>query len=1090
MEQTPNWCGAALVLVMALNLGAADSVRAQEFERGGCMRGVEGTESALQEVCQFSEGLAAFKMNGLWGYMDREGRVRIEPQFKNAQAFSQGLAAVQQHRRSSSDCGCDQDSDESKWGFIAPDGNWVIEPKFYNAGNFRQGLARVLIPRTSSMDNIFIDRQGRQALPGNYAQAQSFIGSLALVESADYRQSFVTRDGKSVDLPKPPAHLPVNTKVRITAGRAEPERWLAKLEAPAQAFSASGRMLPLKHGQRFELPVSPTAAVVEDRGERRGKGLMDEQGRWLLAPEFFRLDDFDNGVGVAGREVAESKAEKPAPNTARVAGAITPPAPPSMTRHGREYFLVSAAGKLLTPAYAEIRRERGFFVAKAQGNLYLLGARGERLSTLACKSDTYYPARALSSDRSGWSVVNTCDGQHWVQNPEGRSWSGTGEAQAMRTTSARVLLRLKDDAQLYDRQGKVLLSSSMRVQLKGLDAVWLTADEDNPASKASRPQAIFLTRTRNEDSKTRYSTAVQLHALTAAGRWVRLPDSERAEVYWRPAEGLQNLAAPVLLRTADGIGMLDAEGGWRLKPDRNLDFYSVPGGWVGVRGRQGEPDQLWNGQGQKVVLKGSDRAHEVAPGISWLEQDGHWQLLDAHKARLQPLPEADGAQITGFAGGQVVMTQSAQKADADDGEGRDRLQALYSAQGKRLTPWLRLDDLLPIQDEKKTVHGWVGTRWQDAGEAEEDGSGRFSMLFSREGKPLTQLLPLSLRPVEGQARLVSGSAGGKGVMTPKGQVMVPALYGYISDAKHGWIKTNEGAWDGLLDAQGRWLAVVPSNKAFEELAENNVTTLGSAYDAQGAVDINGRLLQRVQAGVQRPEVAELPPRRWQVMPSPMPAREQFPVDDEKPANWFVQGTRENAVLRDMKGGVRLKAAKGQSLNVLNATVTRKTHAGSANAISRTELLNARAGQIAVFEAADLLINREGRLTLASEQPLPADHPLARTGLQLRQNTEVGVDAPHDSSAKSAKDATALQFSLVNEADGQVLGGRFDALGELHEGRSFVSHMGNLGVVDAQGKLMVQSAWRCGSQPVLLDGAGEISWPAELRGQARLECPKP
>ena len=176
MKQTSICGGVVTAMALALGLSAATPLQAQEYERKACMRGVEGSETALQEICHFSEGLAAFKMKGLWGYMDREGRVRIEPQFKKAQAFSQGLAAVQQHRSPSSDCGCDQDSDEPKWGFIAPDGKWAIEPKFYNAGDFSQGLARVLVPRTSSMDNIFIDRQGRQALPGQFAQAQSFVG--------------------------------------------------------------------------------------------------------------------------------------------------------------------------------------------------------------------------------------------------------------------------------------------------------------------------------------------------------------------------------------------------------------------------------------------------------------------------------------------------------------------------------------------------------------------------------------------------------------------------------------------------------------------------------------------------------------------------------------------------------------------------------------------------------------------------------------------------------------------------------------------------------------------------------------------------
>lgn len=653
-----------------------------------------------------------------------------------------------------------------------------------------------------------------------------------------------------------------------------------------------------------------------------------------------------------------------------------------------------------------------------------------------------------------------------------------GEVNGVRSTGKLVLLRFKDDAQLYDLQGRARLSSSMRAELKGLDTVWLTADEDNPDHKASRPLAIFSSRVPTQDQNSRSRYQVQLHALTPTGRWVLLPDASYAEVYWRAAEGPQKLGEPVLLRTTAGMGILDAEGGWRLKPERNRDFYAVAGGWVGIRGRGDEPDQLWNAQGQKVVLRGNFRSYEVAAGLAWLENDGRWQMLDSRKASLQTLDDVKDAKLVSSAGGQVVMSREG------NGQEGSHLLALYSAQGKRLSPWLRLDSLSPILDAGHVLHGWVGVRSQ------ED-AGSFSMLLSRDGKPLTQLLPMSIRPIEGQSLLVFGSGRSKGVMTAQGKVLVPAFYGYVSDAKHQWIKTDEGKWDGLLDAQSHWLALLPASRQFEGLTGKNIAVLGSSYDVEGAVDINGRVLQRVQAPAQPSDIHALPPRRWLVTASPLPLKDQFAVDDEQPAHWLVEGMgggQQDNVARDMQGRQRFKADKDQSLQMLNTTMVLYTEQGNA------ELLGASGEKLAVFDKSKLLANQQERLMLTNMQPLPADHPLARAERQ----DQLEGDWPSDAATAKSRDkstdlgnaqAQALQLSLVNERDGRILGGHFDAMGELSESRAAVSHMGNLAVIDAQGQLLVQSAWRCGVAPVLLDATGEITWPVELRGQARLECSK-
>ena len=45
-------------------------------------------------IDEFSEGLAAARKNGLYGYIDTAGQWVIAPQFQEAEPFSEGTAAV------------------------------------------------------------------------------------------------------------------------------------------------------------------------------------------------------------------------------------------------------------------------------------------------------------------------------------------------------------------------------------------------------------------------------------------------------------------------------------------------------------------------------------------------------------------------------------------------------------------------------------------------------------------------------------------------------------------------------------------------------------------------------------------------------------------------------------------------------------------------------------------------------------------------------------------------------------------------------------------------------------------------------------
>ncbi len=67
-------------------------------------------------------------MESKYGFIDKSGKVVIEPQFDDAEPFSEGLAKVEK---------------DDKYGFIDKSGKVVIEPQFDDAEPFSEGLAKV-----------------------------------------------------------------------------------------------------------------------------------------------------------------------------------------------------------------------------------------------------------------------------------------------------------------------------------------------------------------------------------------------------------------------------------------------------------------------------------------------------------------------------------------------------------------------------------------------------------------------------------------------------------------------------------------------------------------------------------------------------------------------------------------------------------------------------------------------------------------------------------------------------------------------------------------------------------------------------------
>jgi hypothetical protein len=132
----------------------------------------------------FSEGLAAVRVGALWGFIDRGGRTVVLPRFQSVSDFSNGYAPARI---------------DGAWGYIDRTGRLAIPPKFQEAAPFSEGLAAVCCDGDKTR---YIDSAGRWAfettLPRGVMNGGLFIDGVALVEMADIGSAYIERAGRVV----------------------------------------------------------------------------------------------------------------------------------------------------------------------------------------------------------------------------------------------------------------------------------------------------------------------------------------------------------------------------------------------------------------------------------------------------------------------------------------------------------------------------------------------------------------------------------------------------------------------------------------------------------------------------------------------------------------------------------------------------------------------------------------------------------------------------------------------------------------------------------------------------------------------------
>lgn len=159
-----------------------------------------------QSAREFKEGLAPVKINDKWGFINKANKMMIAPTFKDASSFSLDRAKVQLFDKNEA-------NGNGKFIFIDKTGKQAIPGQYSIAGNFQKetGLARVEVDGKYG----FINRMGKQVIPCQYDNVSDFqeeVG-LARVELND-KYGFIDKSGKAV--------IPVEneyTDPRFTYGR-------------------------------------------------------------------------------------------------------------------------------------------------------------------------------------------------------------------------------------------------------------------------------------------------------------------------------------------------------------------------------------------------------------------------------------------------------------------------------------------------------------------------------------------------------------------------------------------------------------------------------------------------------------------------------------------------------------------------------------------------------------------------------------------------------------------------------------------------------------------------------------------------------
>jgi hypothetical protein len=210
----------------------------------------------LLKITQKSITLYPIVQNGKWGYIDKTGKIVIEPQFDYAYKFFEGLARVKVG-----------DEKTGKYGYLDTIGRFVVNPQFDDAGEFSEGLSWVRIGNIETGKYGFINNNGKFVISPQFYKVSDFSeGFAAVVIYGKYY--YINKRGEIVFPQRKYSHIRIGSEI--------------KTNIIEQGFDDAGFF-------------SEGLAAVKT-GEKWG--YIDKKSRFVINPQFDYANDFSDSLAL------------------------------------------------------------------------------------------------------------------------------------------------------------------------------------------------------------------------------------------------------------------------------------------------------------------------------------------------------------------------------------------------------------------------------------------------------------------------------------------------------------------------------------------------------------------------------------------------------------------------------------------------------------------------------------------------------------------------------------------------------------------------------------------------------------------------
>jgi hypothetical protein len=210
--------------------------------------------------------LIPVKVGKEYQYIDRQGKIAINPQFSIATVFRNGLALVK------------TSGNEPKWGYISEDGKYAIAPNYNSATIFSEEMAWVVSENTAptainSMGEIKITLQDAEFVKifkNGYA-------AFSISDSSGAKWGFVDNTGAVV----------INPQFTNTGNFSNGKCAVENTDGKWGYIDKSGGIV-INYQFDNASEFKDGKAVVYSDGKA---GVIDEQGKYLINPQFSNMVD-------------------------------------------------------------------------------------------------------------------------------------------------------------------------------------------------------------------------------------------------------------------------------------------------------------------------------------------------------------------------------------------------------------------------------------------------------------------------------------------------------------------------------------------------------------------------------------------------------------------------------------------------------------------------------------------------------------------------------------------------------------------------------------------------------------------------------